>query len=112
MCLENEENPPRRRVHRFGQGFLPCGSRLADGSELLACRNATYGRVAENLDGAIILDLATQVTDAAGRGERMLRDAVHLSDRGADLMSDWMLPQLVALARGEAPPSATPAPTP
>jgi peptidoglycan/LPS O-acetylase OafA/YrhL len=84
----------------------------ADGSELLACRNATYGRVAENLDGAIILDLATQVTDAAGRGERMLRDAVHLSDRGADLMSDWMLPQLVALARGEAPPSATPAPTP
>lgn len=74
------------------------------GPEWLACRNATYGRVASDIPGATIIDLATEVArdEALDPDRSMLRDSVHLSDYGADLVSDWLLPQLTGPA---GPPS-------
>ena len=77
-----------------------------DGPEWLACRNATYGRVAADIPGATILDMAAEVERirTLDPDRRLLRDSVHLSDYGADLVSDWLLPQLTAPPPAPIPP--------
>jgi hypothetical protein len=65
--------------------------------------------VAADIPGATILDMAAEVERirTLDPDRRLLRDSVHLSDYGADLVSDWLLPQLTA------PPPAPPStPTP
>lgn len=86
------------------------GTAISDeGPEWLACRNATYGRVAADIPGATILDMSGEVEHlrALDPDRRLLRDSVHLSDDGADLVSDWLLPLVTAPAPVTPP---TPAP--
>ena len=64
------------------------------------CRNETYRRVVARTPGAHVLDLNAFLqdeTDEAGVST-LLRDYVHLGDEGADLVAEWMLRELPALA--------------
>jgi hypothetical protein len=62
------------------------------------CRNETYRRIVAQTPGARVLDLNAflQVeTEKAGTG--LMRDFVHLDDRGAVLVAEWMVQQVPAL---------------
>ena len=67
-----------------------------------ACRNETYRRVAAAHPGTLVLDLHAFLARAEPPpGEELLRDFVHLSEPGARLVAEWMLPA-VARALAEA----------
>jgi peptidoglycan/LPS O-acetylase OafA/YrhL len=61
--------------------------------ERLQCRNDTYREIAASI-GADVVDLGRFVAGRQREGVEMLKDLVHLSDRGARLASDWLLAEL------------------
>ncbi len=63
------------------------------GHTALDCRNATYRAVAAHRPGTEMLDLEAEVQRGVeARKGNMFRDPVHLSDFGATLVSQWMVP--------------------
>ena len=67
------------------------------------CRNETYRRVVARTPGSHLLDLnAFLEVETEKAGESLLRDYVHLDDRGAALVAAWMLRQLPALVEPSA----------
>ena len=58
-----------------------------------ACRNETYRRVAATHPGTLVLDMHAFFAELEPPpGEALLRDFVHLSEPGAELVAEWMLP--------------------
>ena len=58
-----------------------------------ACRNETYRRVAAAHPGTLVLDMHAFFAQLEPPpGEALLRDFVHLSEPGAELVAEWMLP--------------------
>jgi peptidoglycan/LPS O-acetylase OafA/YrhL len=70
----------------------------ANGHAALDCRDATYRAVAAHRPHTGILDLRAEVQRAVDSAEGdMFRDPIHLSDYGAALVSQWMVPASIAL---------------
>jgi peptidoglycan/LPS O-acetylase OafA/YrhL len=58
----------------------------------LACRRTTLDAVVGERPGTAIVDMESFLLEAeAGHDESLYRDLVHLSDRGAALVADWLL---------------------
>jgi peptidoglycan/LPS O-acetylase OafA/YrhL len=58
----------------------------------LACRRTTLDAVVGERPGTAIVDMESFLLEAeAGQEESLYRDLVHLSDRGAVLVADWLL---------------------
>jgi hypothetical protein len=77
------------------------------GTDMLACRNRVYEQVVAGHPGATLVDMKGAVAVAAGvKGKDAFRDAVHLSDFGAQAVSRWMVPLALALRDGGPLPSA------
>jgi hypothetical protein len=58
----------------------------------LACRRTTLDAVVGERPGTAIVDMESFLLEAdAGHDESLYRDLVHLSDRGATLVADWLL---------------------
>ncbi|HEX5365315.1 MAG TPA: acyltransferase [Acidimicrobiales bacterium] len=77
----------------------------SDSNLLTACRNRSYHRVATDRPGTLELDLHGKVAEL-GRlhpGLPLLRDFVHLSEEGTQLVSSWMLPAVADLLRQAGP---------
>jgi hypothetical protein len=65
----------------------------------LACRRATYDRIAVARPGTQVIDMAAVVSQAGGEDlQSMFRDVVHLSDAGAAHVATWLVPTALALA--------------
>ena len=66
--------------------------------DALGCRRATFDEVAAARPGTQIIDMAAVVEQAAtDQGVSMFRDPVHLSEDGARVVSEWMVPTTLAL---------------
>jgi peptidoglycan/LPS O-acetylase OafA/YrhL len=76
------------------------------GVDMLACRNRVYEQVVAGHPASMLVDMKGAVAVAASvRGKDAFRDAVHLSDFGAQVVSRWIVPLCLALRDGRPPPS-------
>ena len=82
----------------------PYVAMMTEGSDAeVDCRNETYRRIVAQTPGAGIIDMNAFVQAETERaGEGLLRDFVHLDERGAALVARWMLPQIPELAAAPA----------
>jgi peptidoglycan/LPS O-acetylase OafA/YrhL len=75
--------------------FVLAGQDVVDA---LDCRRATFDAVVEARPGTEVVDMAGLVGDASAAPDASLfRDPVHLSDKGADVVADWLVPTAVEL---------------
>ncbi len=80
----------------------PIAAMTDQGTTALVCRNATYRAVAAHRRNTEMLDLEAEVQQGVDAGQgNMFRDPVHLSDYGATLVSQWMVPASLDLVNQE-----------
>jgi peptidoglycan/LPS O-acetylase OafA/YrhL len=66
--------------------------------DALACRRATFAGVAAARPGTEVIDMAAVVEQAGSqRDVSLFRDMVHLSEEGARVVSEWMVPTTLEL---------------
>jgi peptidoglycan/LPS O-acetylase OafA/YrhL len=66
--------------------------------DALACRWATFDRVAAARPGTEVIDMAAVVEQVESTEDiSLFRDPVHLSEEGARVVSEWMVPETLAL---------------
>jgi len=77
--------------------FILLGPDIVDA---LGCRRASFEAVARSRPGTAVLDMAAQIERIeAHLGTSAFRDPVHLSDDGAELVAEWLVPEAVRVAR-------------
>jgi hypothetical protein len=86
--------------------IAPAAGVYPGGLEMLDCRNRVYRQVVAAHPGSTLVNMKGAVAVAVSvKGEDAFRDAVHLSDFGAQTVSRWLVPLCLALRDGSPIPS-------
>jgi peptidoglycan/LPS O-acetylase OafA/YrhL len=67
--------------------------------ERVDCRNDTYERVVDERPDSALVDLNGFVGGQVAGGTAMFVDGIHFDEPGAELVSDWLFPQVLPYAR-------------
>ncbi len=70
-----------------------------DSDARVDCRNETYDAVAADRPGTEVVDLNGFVARQVANGRRMQADGLHLDGDNAVLAAEWLLPEVLPLAR-------------